>query len=435
MEPAFKIAICGGGNLAHGCSAVIGHRNKHFQINVLSRRPYLWNSTITAYTKGSSWEKYGTLTGNLNCVSDDPAPVVDKADIIIICSPAHTKGEILRKIAPYVKKGALVGSVFGQGAFDLQATSILGDDLIRKKNITIFSFQYVPFICSVVNYGKDVRIIGPKKMLYAAAYPVENVHYVCNALTQAFFMPCVPIPSFLNLTLCPGNQIIHSGRVTGFFERFPEQCCKVFKKKDVPLLYEHLDQRSADEIQALDDEIQAIKKAIIRAYPAVNLDQVMPIRDRICTMYDGQVGNPTNLKTVFNTNNGYKHVPFPMLPVEGQDLKKIPSGEELVKLNLKARFFLEDIPYGLVILKDIGNIVDVDTPVITRNIIFHQKFMPVKYVNETTGELIDKVVLEQTGAPSAYGIKTIDQLLRTSMVVKPQMDWNINVFCSNRSRL
>jgi len=272
-------------------------------------------------------------------------------------------------------------------------------------------------------------------MLYAAAYPVENVHYVCNALTQAFFMPCVPIPSFLNLTLCPGNQIIHSGRVTGFFERFPEQCCKVFKKKDVPLLYEHLDQRSADEIQALDDEIQAIKKAIVRAYPAVNLDQVMPIRDRICSMYDGQVGNPTNLKTVFNTNNGYKHVPFPMLPIEGQDLKDIAPGEELVKLNLKARFFLEDIPYGLVILKDIGNIVDVDTPVITRNIIFHQKFMPVKYVNETTGELIDKVVLEQTGAPSAYGIKTIDQLLRTSMATKPQMDWNSNVFCSNRSRL
>lgn len=152
-------------------------------------------------------------------------------------------------------------------------------------------------------------------------------------------------------------------------------------------------------------------------------------------MYNGQVGDPTNLKTVFNTNIGYKHVPFPMLPIPGQDLNKIPPGEELVKLNLNARFFWEDLPYGLVILKDIGNIVGVETPAITRNIIFHQRFMPVKYVNETTGELIDKIVLEQSGAPSAYGIKTVEQLVQTSMSVKPYMEYSENIFFNNRPRL
>lgn len=294
----------------------------------------------------------------------------------------------------------------------------------------------MPFICKAINYGKDIRIIGPKKTLYAAAYPVEKVHYVCNALSQSFFMPCVPIPSFLNLTLCPSNQIIHPGRVTGFFEKFPEQCTKVFKKKDVPLLYEDLDQRSADEIQALDDEIQAIKKAILKSYPNLNLDQVMPMRDRICTMYAGQVSDETNLKTVFNTNTGYKHVPFPMIPVEGQDLKNIPAGEEMVKLNLNARFFWEDLPYGLVILKDIGNIVGVDTPIVTRNIIFHQKFMPIKYVNETTGQFDQKVLKEQTGAPSAYGIKTIEQLVQTSVSQEKSNNQNLdNIFFNKRANL
>jgi hypothetical protein len=88
-------------------------------------------------------------------------------------------------------------------------------------------------------------------------------------------------------------------------------------------------------------------------------------------MYKGQVGDETSLLTVFRTNIGYRRVPFPMLPVEGQDLTKIPAGEELVKLNLNARFFWEDMPYGLCILKDIGEIVGVDTPNITRNLIFH----------------------------------------------------------------
>ena len=88
-------------------------------------------------------------------------------------------------------------------------------------------------------------------------------------------------------------------------------------------------------------------------------------------MYDGQISDKSSLKTIFNTNKGYSKVPFPMVPIEGQDLKNTPPEEVLVKLNLKARFFWEDLPYGLTILKDIGNIVGVATPNITRHIIFH----------------------------------------------------------------
>lgn len=50
----------------------------------------------------------------------------------------------------------------------------------------------------------------------------------------------------------------------------------------------------------------------------------------------------------------------------------VPAGDgDKVKLNLNARFFWEDVPYGLVILKDIGRICGVETPNITRNIMFH----------------------------------------------------------------
>ena len=96
MDPSFNIAICGGGNLAHGCSAAIGHFNPQFKINVLSRRPQLWKKEIIAYTKGSSWERMGDLKGKLNIVSDQASEVVSDADIILICSPAHTKNEILK---------------------------------------------------------------------------------------------------------------------------------------------------------------------------------------------------------------------------------------------------------------------------------------------------------------------------------------------------
>jgi hypothetical protein len=86
----------------------------------------------------------------------------------------------------------------------MQAKYVLGDD-IQKKNLTIFSLQYVPFLCKVINYGKDVSIIGPKKHLYISAYPTERVHEVCTLMSLMYCIPSVPIPNFLNLTLCPSN--------------------------------------------------------------------------------------------------------------------------------------------------------------------------------------------------------------------------------------
>ena len=188
----------------------------------------------------------------------------------------------------------------------------------------------------------------------------------------------------------------------------------MFKLKDVPLLYEGLDQKSSDEIQYLDDEIQAIKTAILKEYPDLDLTQVMPLKERVETMYKGQISDTSSLKRVFNTNLGYSRVPFPMLPIKDQDLKKTPPGEVLVRLNYNARFFWEDIPFGLVILKDIGEILGVPTPNTTRNIIFHQEYMPIKYVDEETGKFIRENLLN-TGAPSAHGIKTVHDLVKSSL--------------------
>lgn len=76
MEPRFNIAICGGGNLAHGSIAAIGHHNPNFKINLLSRRPQVWNDEIIGQTKGSSWEYKGVMSGKINLVSDNAEVVV-----------------------------------------------------------------------------------------------------------------------------------------------------------------------------------------------------------------------------------------------------------------------------------------------------------------------------------------------------------------------
>ena len=66
------------------------------------------------------------------------------------------------------------------------------------------------------------------------------------------------------------------------------------------------------------------------------------------------------------------------------------------------------------ILRDIGDILGVPMPHTTKQIIFHQKFMPIKYVNEKTGKFIVES-LKDTGAPSRYGILTAEDLVATSL--------------------
>ena len=57
------------------------------------------------------------------------------------------------------------------------------------------------------------------------------------------------MPNFLNMTLCPSNQIIHPGRVYGFFELLHKwDGKKTFDSAKMPLLYEDLDEGSAQEI-------------------------------------------------------------------------------------------------------------------------------------------------------------------------------------------
>ena len=71
------------------------------------------------------------------------------------------------------------------------------------------------------------------------------------------------------MTLCPSNQIIHPGRVYGFFKDWDGK--STFEASKMPKLYEDLDDVSAHEIKVLDLEIQAIKTALMQKFPQLQL--------------------------------------------------------------------------------------------------------------------------------------------------------------------
>lgn len=99
--------------------------------------------------------------------------------------------------------------------------------------------QYVPITCKITQYGKEVNIVGPKKHLYCCTYPMEQSNYACNVMSLCYTIPTIPVPGFLNLTLCPSNQIIHPGRIYTIFKDWDGKSS--FAPDELPELYKEMD--------------------------------------------------------------------------------------------------------------------------------------------------------------------------------------------------
>ena len=237
--------------------------------------------------------------------------MVPGSQAIIIAGPACAHYEILKRCAPYTEDGAFVGTVFGQGGFDLQARSAFGEDQLAKRGITVFGLKHVPYLCKATKYGHEAKIIGVKTFLYAACFPLEKASEVSEVCQHLWSIPTKISPNFLTLTLTPSNQIIHPGRTYGFWKDWDGET--PIDPKTIPFLYDGMDQFSADEIEKLDVEMTAIVKALKERLPTVDLSLCIGLRERVALDYGEQVGDPSTMLSVFNTNKGYAGVAFPVL--------------------------------------------------------------------------------------------------------------------------
>ena len=78
----------------------------------MTRRPKEWRNVITGTCKGSAWEGRGTITGKINIVSDNAKLISAGTKIFIVCAPSNVHEALVRKVAPYIEKGAYIGALY-----------------------------------------------------------------------------------------------------------------------------------------------------------------------------------------------------------------------------------------------------------------------------------------------------------------------------------
>ena len=434
------VAVVGGGNGGHVLAGLLAPVCK---LNVLTRRPEAWSATGVKVSFDSSAPSYSSISldddgrrtssdeddaSDGECssiaavergaaatparpakISSDAADVIPDADIVVVGGPVHITGTLLARVAPFLKRGAMIGTLFGQGGFDWMARDQLA--AAGKGDVTVFALQNIPWICRIAEYGAHVRVLGVKKVLNAAVHRVAPIEkgdvQRAPATAQAiarirdiFFIDVRLVP-FLAITLTPSNQILHPARYHALFaqgKKVRTYGVKEFKQAGGDKMYETFCQQSADNLADLDSELQAIKHAIARLRPDVNLDTVVPFAERVATQYGPQVTDTSTVRSTVSTNRGYAGIDTPV---------KVDDGR--VEPDRASRIFHDDIPFGLCVLKDLGQLMDVETPTCDRIITWAQDVMGTTFLDEASGRLKEET-LHMTGAPARFGIRTAADL-------------------------
>ncbi|HET6445532.1 MAG TPA: NAD/NADP octopine/nopaline dehydrogenase family protein [candidate division Zixibacteria bacterium] len=388
-----RLTICGGGNAAHVLIALAAKAGWEVDVYApLADEARRLRAGITAAGGITARFAGESIVGIPHHISADPAEVIPESDVILLALPAFAHGPTLEAIAGFIKPNVCLGAVPARSGFDFQARSILNE---RGLSPRIFGLQTLPWACRIAIYGQTVDILGTKAETALAISPPDESSDWTRQLTTLFGLELVAVDSFLTLTLANTGQLIHPGIMYGL-SRNKES--KTFGQNEIPLFYQGVDPTTAELLQAMSDEVQAITIELADRLSDFKTNDVLPIYDWLLRSYPNYISDGSTLQRAFNTNRAYAGLRFPTRS----------TGPDTFVVDYKARYLSEDVPYGLAVIRGMAELVDVRTPTIDKVIDWAQARLGRQYVANGTLSGRD---LAETRAPQVYGIHTLAGLV------------------------
>lgn len=364
-----KVCICGGGALGHVISATMASHDG-WQVNLLTGHPEGWAQNVKTSILGER-----EITGRLNLISSEAKEAVTDMDCAILCVPGYMVSSTLRKIKPFLKPGAVVGSIVSSNGFFWMAKSIL------PKENPYFGLQRVPYIARVTTYGHRAELKGYKKELKVAVSEDGDKEAIRKMVEMFFGTTTVLLPSFWAAALTNSNPLLHTARLYALFKDY--SLGVVYK--EAPLFYEDWDEESSKLLIGCDNEFQQILHHL-----PVDAGEI----PSVLSHYDST--DAESLTRKLRSIQAFK----------GIRLNMVKTGSGFIP-DWNNRYFAEDIPYGLLIVKSFAVFFAIPTPHIDRILYWAQEKMGKSYMID--GRLTGSDVAD-TGVPENY-VSSIQDLL------------------------
>ena len=369
MQAYQTICICGGGSLGHTVAASISHSG--YRVNLLTGHPSQWSHQIEVIDCNNQ-----LINGEIDIISNNPEEVIPSADIVLLCLPGYQIQSTLRSIASFLRPETEVGSVVCSSGFFWMAQHELGNG---KR---LFGFQRVPFISRVTIYGEKAELKGYKPLLKIGGSRNSDLSALSAFFTQALSTPTIALSHYLEATLTNSNPILHPSRIFGMFSG-----CTDDSYDREYLFYEEWDEKSSEVLIQCDTEFQQILGKL-------------PIHQKEipCLLDYYESTDALSLTQKIRSIKAFKGIKMSMIPLK----------DGRFAIDYSNRYFTEDIPYGLLIIKSLGILLNISTPMIDKVIYWTQMKMNKSYLVD--GQLTGKDIKE-SGVLSNYQIHSITSLL------------------------
>jgi hypothetical protein len=202
----------------------------------------------------------------------------------------------------------------------------------------LFGFQRVPFISRIIEYGHKARLMGYKDSLELAIEQSSNPESLRLVLQQMLRTPIHLLKSHYEVSLSNSNPLLHPSRLYSLWKDWHEGI--VYDR--IPLFYEEWTEEAAELYINMDNELQAL------------LEQLPVRKGSIATVLDYyESTDAVSLARKLRSIEAFKGILAPMKEVEGGYVPDFHS-----------RYFTEDFPYGLAIVRRLTHEKGVPSPTI-----------------------------------------------------------------------
>ncbi|MDR3215108.1 MAG: NAD/NADP octopine/nopaline dehydrogenase family protein [Bacilli bacterium] len=358
-----KIAIVGGGNI--GTAIACYTADKH-DVYIYSSQPNVWKKNIIYRDKVSG---IVSISSDIKKISDDYSIIISDADIIFITHPSFMIETTINNIVPYLKKGCLVGIIPGTGGAEFYANKVLA------KNAVFFGLDRVPCVSRIEKYGEEI-IASKKEKTRLATIPRSYSKKVSEIISKVLDIDIEALDNYLVVTFTPSNPLVHSSRLYSMLKDNEELNTWDYN----PLFYGEWDDVASEIMIACDNELHQICDSLDK----LNMNQVISLKEHY------EVNDINEMTNKIKSIDTMKHILSPMINLNGKFI-----------IDKNSRYFTEDIPYGLCIIKDFARICKIDTPYIDKVLKCFEVFMNKEYFIDNIFQGID---LKDTSIPSNYSL-------------------------------
>lgn len=346
-----KVAICGGGRTGH-LNAILFKQLPNVQVSMLTSNLELIEQHVRHTPMQALLPDGSTLDARLDRVTTDARTAVEDADIVIITVPAHARPQTLQAIAPHLSsnKPVCVGAIPGFCGFDWLAEATLAD----RPNLVIWGMKDVPHTAFGLTPGRSIKMGGGKSRLYAATHARESQESrqrLQEMLTVLYGRCVTMLDNYLEITLTPGNPIMHSSVIYGLIGPFGQWHRKIFPQR--MCWWTECPELGAYFLERMDQESQDLC-AVISQRMGIDLSSVKSLKQEIVEAYGEQIRDQSSMLSILRTNRAYNHILAPMVPADGNRAGYV--------IERESRAFNEDVAYGLVLLAEMAKRFELKVP-------------------------------------------------------------------------